>query len=317
MQPRDRDHEGPGRRPAVTMSDSTSDRATRDRPDAYIPRDRRWALHHGHALPDRVRGSALFADISGFTPAHRGPGEGARAPARRRGADGEHRTRLPRGHRRAGRVRRQRHLLRRRRDHLLDRWRRRHPGLRRRDGHAGGHRADGHDRHPGGCRGPARDEGRGRRGRGAAVRGWRPGHPAHRRPRRAPHGRPRRGRASRREGRDRARRSRPWRLWASHHARRPPHRRDQRPDLRASSVACSIDVEPEPGHQPAPLPEDLVRPWLLPAVYERHADRPRRVPGRAPAGHPGLPPLRRHRLRPRRRRDREAGRVRPRAHSGS
>jgi hypothetical protein len=50
------------------MSDSTSDRATRDRPDAYIPRDRRWALHHGHALPDRVRGSALFADISGFTP---------------------------------------------------------------------------------------------------------------------------------------------------------------------------------------------------------------------------------------------------------
>ena len=28
-------------------------------------------------------------------------------------------------------------------------------------------------------------------------------------------------------------------------------------------------MEPEPGHQPAPLPEDLVRPWLLPAVYER------------------------------------------------
>ena len=40
----------------------------RDRPDAYIPRDRRRALHAGHALPDRVRGSALFADISGFTP---------------------------------------------------------------------------------------------------------------------------------------------------------------------------------------------------------------------------------------------------------
>jgi class 3 adenylate cyclase/tetratricopeptide (TPR) repeat protein len=30
-----------------------------------------------------------------------------------------------------------------------------------------------------------------------------------------------------------------------------------------------VDVEPEPGYQPAPLPEDLVRPWLLPAVYER------------------------------------------------
>ncbi len=40
----------------------------RDRPDAYIPRDRRRALHAGHSLPDRVRGSALFADISGFTP---------------------------------------------------------------------------------------------------------------------------------------------------------------------------------------------------------------------------------------------------------
>ena len=30
-----------------------------------------------------------------------------------------------------------------------------------------------------------------------------------------------------------------------------------------------VDVEPEPGHQPEPLPESLVRPWLLPAVYER------------------------------------------------
>ncbi|HYO42617.1 MAG TPA: tetratricopeptide repeat protein [Candidatus Limnocylindrales bacterium] len=40
----------------------------RDRPDAYIPRDRRWALATGRTLPDRVHGSALFADISGFTP---------------------------------------------------------------------------------------------------------------------------------------------------------------------------------------------------------------------------------------------------------
>jgi class 3 adenylate cyclase/tetratricopeptide (TPR) repeat protein len=40
----------------------------RDRPDAYLPRDRRWALHAGQALPDRVQGAALFADISGFTP---------------------------------------------------------------------------------------------------------------------------------------------------------------------------------------------------------------------------------------------------------
>ena len=49
-------------------------------------------------------------------------------------------------------------------------------------------------------------------------------------------------------------------------------------DLRTDEISgrtCAVlrgllvDVEPEPGHQPAPLPEDLVRPWLLPAVYER------------------------------------------------
>jgi class 3 adenylate cyclase len=39
-----------------------------DEPEAYIPRDRRRALGEGRALPDRVRGAALFADISGFTP---------------------------------------------------------------------------------------------------------------------------------------------------------------------------------------------------------------------------------------------------------
>jgi class 3 adenylate cyclase/tetratricopeptide (TPR) repeat protein len=33
-----------------------------------MPRDRRRALATGTALPDRVRGAALFADISGFTP---------------------------------------------------------------------------------------------------------------------------------------------------------------------------------------------------------------------------------------------------------
>ena len=39
-----------------------------DNPEAYISRDRRRALAEGVELPDRVRGSALFADISGFTP---------------------------------------------------------------------------------------------------------------------------------------------------------------------------------------------------------------------------------------------------------
>ena len=38
-----------------------------DNPEAYIARDRRRAMSEGRQLPDRVHGSALFADISGFT----------------------------------------------------------------------------------------------------------------------------------------------------------------------------------------------------------------------------------------------------------
>jgi class 3 adenylate cyclase/tetratricopeptide (TPR) repeat protein len=34
---------------------------------AYIPMDRRFALAEGRALPDRTRGAALFADVTGFT----------------------------------------------------------------------------------------------------------------------------------------------------------------------------------------------------------------------------------------------------------
>ncbi len=34
----------------------------------YLPQDRRRALAHGLTLPDRTQGTALFADISGFTP---------------------------------------------------------------------------------------------------------------------------------------------------------------------------------------------------------------------------------------------------------
>ena len=36
--------------------------------EAYIPGDRRRALALDAPIPDRVRGAALFADISGFTP---------------------------------------------------------------------------------------------------------------------------------------------------------------------------------------------------------------------------------------------------------
>ena len=54
-----------------------------DNPEAYIPRDRRRALSRGTAMPDRVRGAGLFADVSGFTPltealaAELGPQRGA------------------------------------------------------------------------------------------------------------------------------------------------------------------------------------------------------------------------------------------------
>ena len=40
----------------------------RDDPEAYIARDRRRALATHRDLPDRVEGAGLFADISGFTP---------------------------------------------------------------------------------------------------------------------------------------------------------------------------------------------------------------------------------------------------------
>ncbi len=39
-----------------------------ERPSAYFPMDRRQALFHHTTLPEHVEGAALFADISGFTP---------------------------------------------------------------------------------------------------------------------------------------------------------------------------------------------------------------------------------------------------------
>ena len=39
-----------------------------DDPEAYLAEDRRRALAAGVTLPDRVKGAALFADLSGFTP---------------------------------------------------------------------------------------------------------------------------------------------------------------------------------------------------------------------------------------------------------
>src|SRR6266508_5083785 len=51
---------------------------------AYIPQDRRQALARGAALPERMVGAALFADISGFTPLTEAL---ARALTPRRGAE--------------------------------------------------------------------------------------------------------------------------------------------------------------------------------------------------------------------------------------
>lgn len=58
--------------------------AAHERPEAYLPGDRRRALAAGRELPDRVRGAAIFADISGFT---RLTEELAREHGRRRGAE--------------------------------------------------------------------------------------------------------------------------------------------------------------------------------------------------------------------------------------
>ena len=50
------------------MLSSPAELPTRDNPEAYIPRDRRRSLATGLPIPDRVTGAAIFADISGFTP---------------------------------------------------------------------------------------------------------------------------------------------------------------------------------------------------------------------------------------------------------
>ncbi|MGH2477960.1 MAG: adenylate/guanylate cyclase domain-containing protein, partial [Candidatus Limnocylindrales bacterium] len=52
----------------LTDMGTTASQLTRDDPEAYIARDRRHALAARTEMPDRVTGAALFADISGFTP---------------------------------------------------------------------------------------------------------------------------------------------------------------------------------------------------------------------------------------------------------
>ena len=51
-----------------TAAETTTPELVFDHPEAYIAGDRRRALAAGVELPDRVDGAALFADVSGFTP---------------------------------------------------------------------------------------------------------------------------------------------------------------------------------------------------------------------------------------------------------
>lgn len=53
---------------APTDMSTVTSQLTRDDPEAYIARDRRRALAARTDMADRVIGAALFADISGFTP---------------------------------------------------------------------------------------------------------------------------------------------------------------------------------------------------------------------------------------------------------
>src|SRR5262245_31494507 len=60
-------HVGEGSLLEETLEPAVAEIAA-DEPEAYIARDRRQALADRVEMPDRVVGSALFADISGFTP---------------------------------------------------------------------------------------------------------------------------------------------------------------------------------------------------------------------------------------------------------
>ena len=50
------------------MSDGVGPSRRRERADAHLPRDRRRSIADGRDLPEHVQGAALFADVSGFTP---------------------------------------------------------------------------------------------------------------------------------------------------------------------------------------------------------------------------------------------------------
>ena len=59
---------GPGAGATMAATPAAGPGLAYDDPEAYIPRDRRRALADGTPMADRVHGAGLFADISGFTP---------------------------------------------------------------------------------------------------------------------------------------------------------------------------------------------------------------------------------------------------------
>ena len=240
-----------------------------DNPEAYIAGDRRRALAAGVELPDRVHGAALFADVSGFTPltealaAELGPQRGAEeltarlnrvfhsviAELDRFGGDviyfsGDAITCWLDGDDGCAR-----------------------DGLRARDaGDDGGDRRGDRDRLG---RRPPRDEGRRRRRRRAPLRRRRPGDPADRRARRPPDRRPGRRRAPAAAGRGRAGRSRRsprsatgWRSASAGATGRGRTVGVVDPAATTRRRSCRSPRR-------SALPEEVVREWLLPAVYER------------------------------------------------
>ena len=266
-------------------------------------------------MPDRVTGAALFADISGFTPltealaTELGPQRGAEELTANIGRvfhaviD------------ELDRLRRRRHLLRGRRDHVLDRRRRRHPRVR------GGRRAC---RRRSSAPGTIMTPGGSTRSSSAMKVAIAVGDA-----RRFVVGDPDIQLIDVLAGRlidDLAE--------AEHYAekgeivldpsaiaapRRPRRRsaevrRDEATgrDYGVLDAARSSRSPRAPVVEPPPLPEELVRPWLLPAVYERlRTGRGEFLAELRPA----IPVFLRfggHRLRRRRRRDREARRIRPR-----
>ena len=286
-----------------------------DNPDAHIPGDRR-TLSPGEADPDRVRGAALFADISGFTPLTEALGERTRRASRGRGADDKSQPRVSRAHSELDSFGGQVIYFS---GDAITCWL---------DGDDGARATAcalamqetmarlGEVVTPAGTRvqlamkaavavGAARRfvvgdpdmqlidvlagrlidalataEHHGEQGRGDArsvgARGA---------------GRSRRDRRNARRGRRAGR-----------------NRRGQR---------LTVAVEDAPAPVLDTLPDAVVREWVLPALYERMRDGHGRIPRRAAPGLPAVRPFRRHRLRPRRRRDPEARCVRPFTCSGS